>query len=159
MDLDVGTPLCKFQTLVVLINSDTETLLGFLLADHVFVQKVFNILRLRQVSANSCRIGPFVVMNDLVTDIDAFIANVNAGASDQFSNVVLRLAAKRTAEKFFRPSKVRHKLCCLPTQGLCQLGPDFHVNPTKRQGQTFRLFVPMFDDLVDQAILFCLDRR
>jgi len=49
-------------------------------------------------------------MNDLVTDIDAFIANVNAGTCDQLSDVVLRFTAKRAAKKFFWSSKIRHRV-------------------------------------------------
>jgi hypothetical protein len=93
----------------MLINGNGQTLLRFVLPDDIFIEKIFYILRFRKIRANSGSFRAFVVVNDLITDVDAFITDVNAGTGDQLSDIVLGLAAKRTAEKFFWSSKIRHK--------------------------------------------------
>ena len=35
-----------------------------------------------------------VVVDYLVADVDAFVTDIHAGASDQFANVILRFTAK-----------------------------------------------------------------
>jgi hypothetical protein len=55
-----------------------------------------DLLRFWQVYA--CRSGLvlIVVVDDLVANIYALIADINARASDKFLHIVLRFAAKRT---------------------------------------------------------------
>src|SRR5690349_6248155 len=92
----------------MLVNGDSQTFFRFVLTDYIFVEKILDILRLWQVGANGGRLGSFVVMNDLIAYINALITNINAGSGDQFSNIVLRLAAKRAAEQFFWSPEVCH---------------------------------------------------
>src|SRR5215213_5174628 len=52
LNLDVRTTATEFDALVVLIDGDGQALLRFILADHIFVQEVFDLSGLRQRRAS-----------------------------------------------------------------------------------------------------------
>src|SRR5688572_15879442 len=93
----------------MLVDGDRKTLLRFVLSDDVFVEKDLDVLRLWKCRAGSSRFRLFVVIDDLVTDINALVANIDAGAGDQLFDVVLRLTAKRAAEEFFGSAELSHR--------------------------------------------------
>jgi hypothetical protein len=68
------------------------------LPDHVFVQDPVDLLRLRQVlELEGGRSGELLV-DDLVTEVDALVADVDARAGDQLLDLALRLAAEAAEE-------------------------------------------------------------
>jgi hypothetical protein len=81
----------------VLIDGDSQLLLGVFLPDHVFVEEGFD---LRWFGKRRTRGGGFllsVIADDLDADIDALIADVNGGACDQLFDFILALTAEATA--------------------------------------------------------------
>src|SRR5574341_911206 len=82
----------------MLVDSHREPLLGFVLPDHVLVQEGFNFPGLRQRRTRSYRLGLLIVADDLVADVDAFIANVDGGTGNELLHLVLRFAAERTTQ-------------------------------------------------------------
>src|SRR6266571_7801291 len=94
LNLDLGAPARQFYALVMLINCYREPLLCLFLSDDVFVEKGFDLARLRQRWKRRHRLSLLVVADDLVTDVDALIADVDRGAGNEFLNFILRLAAK-----------------------------------------------------------------
>jgi hypothetical protein len=93
----------------MLINRDRETLFRFVLADDVFVEKRAYFLRFGKRRPSRRSLSTLVVIDDLVADVYAFVANIDARAGDQLFDVILRLAAKRAAEEFFRTAEICHK--------------------------------------------------
>jgi hypothetical protein len=82
----------------VVVDSDRERPLGGLLADYVLVEDLVDLARLRKVLELEDRRRGQLLVDDLVTEIDAFVADVDAGAGDQLLDLALRLAAE-AAEK------------------------------------------------------------
>jgi hypothetical protein len=84
----------------VVVDGDRERPLGALLADDVLVQDVVDLPRLRQaLELEAGRRGELLV-DDLVTEIDALVADVDAGPRDQLLDLSLGLPAE-AAEKLF----------------------------------------------------------
>jgi hypothetical protein len=82
----------------VVVDGDRQRSLGGVLADHVLVQDFEDLARLGEVlELEDGRSGELLV-DDLVTEIDALVADVDARACNQLLDLSLRLAAE-TAEK------------------------------------------------------------
>jgi hypothetical protein len=73
----------------VVVDRDGERTLRALLADHVLVQDLPDLLRLRQVLELEGRGSGELLVDDLVTEIDAFVTDVDAGAGDQLLDLAL----------------------------------------------------------------------
>ena len=81
--------LRHLDALVVVIDGDGEGPLGGLLADHVLVQDGVDLLRLGQaLELEGGRSGELLV-DDLVAEIDALVADVDAGSRDQLLDLAL----------------------------------------------------------------------
>lgn len=81
----------------MVINRYGEHLLGVVLSDDILIKKFFDFLRLQQVDSAEIRsfflIGKFLFQN-LRAEFDTVIADIYIiCASDQFSNLILCLAA------------------------------------------------------------------
>jgi hypothetical protein len=87
------------DALVVVVDGDRERALGVVLADHVLVEDVVDLARLRQVlEMSNARRGDELLVDDLVAEIDALVADVDAGAGDQLLDLALGLAAEAAQE-------------------------------------------------------------
>ena len=94
--------LGDLDALVVVVDGDRERALGGVLADHVLVEDLVDLLRLGQVlELEAGRRGELLV-DDLVAEIDALVADVDAGAGDQLLDLALRLAAEAAEELLVR---------------------------------------------------------
>src|SRR5689334_15626988 len=91
--------LLDFQPLVVVVDRDRELLLGLLLADHIFVQELLDFDRHRQRGARTA-IEFVVVRDDVVADLDAFIADEYRRSRNELADVVLVLVTERAAKDF-----------------------------------------------------------
>ena len=82
------------DALVVVVDGHGERALGLVLADHVVVEDVVDLARLGQiVETEDGRRGELLV-DDLVAEIDALVADVHARAGDELLDLPLRLAAE-----------------------------------------------------------------
>ena len=109
------------EAFVVVVNGDRHHLLGGVLADHLLIQEALDLLRLgdggqggsgRSTSMGSCAglaclfrpmtgvalIVDQLLIKDLVAEIDALVADVNARTSDQLAHLVLRFSAERALQ-------------------------------------------------------------
>jgi hypothetical protein len=84
----------------VVVHRHRQRALGLLLADYVLVEDLVDLPRLGQVLEVEARRGGELLVDDLVTEIDALVADVHARAGDQLLHLALRLPAER-AEKLF----------------------------------------------------------
>src|SRR6185295_3438933 len=104
LNLDIRTPFQHLDPLVVLVNRDCELLLGFLLTDHVLVQKDFDLLRLRKGRPRRSCFLLRVIAYDLNANVYALIADVYGRAGDEFLDLILALAAETAAQCVFASS-------------------------------------------------------
>src|SRR5665811_941150 len=86
------------------VDGDREGALGGLLADHVLLEGLVDLTRFRQVlelDAAAAGRGQLLV-DDLVAEVDALVADVDAGPGDQLLDLALRLAAEAAEELLVR---------------------------------------------------------
>jgi hypothetical protein len=83
----------------VLVDGDREALLRLLLPDDVLVEEGLDLVGLRQRRPGGDGLGLLVVGDDLVTDVDALVADVDGGAGYELLDFVLRLAAEGAAQR------------------------------------------------------------
>src|SRR5690606_33081196 len=72
-----------------------ELLLGVFLADHVVVEVCLDLGGLGELG--ECDLfggGAFLLLHDLVAELDAFVADVDRGSCDETLHLLLRLAAE-----------------------------------------------------------------
>src|SRR6266540_4160506 len=98
LKLDVGLLGAHLHALVVVVDGDRERPLRVFLADDVIVEDGVDVLRPRQVLEVELRGGGQLLVDDLVAEIDAFIADVDPRSSNQLFDLALRLPAE-AAEK------------------------------------------------------------
>ena len=103
--------LLDFQPLVVVVDGDRELLLRLLLADDVLVQELLDLDRHRQRGARAA-IELVVVGDDVVADLDAFVADEYRRARNELADVVLILVAERAAQDFVLAGLLRRH--CFP---------------------------------------------
>ena len=98
LQLDVAVGLRVRDPLVVVEDRDREHLLGVLLPDHVLVERRGDDLRIRNRPRLAAlgRRRPVVLLEDLLAEIDALVADVHARAGDELANLLLALATERT---------------------------------------------------------------
>jgi hypothetical protein len=78
----------------VVVDRHGERALRLFLRDDVVVQDGIDVERLREIVEVELRWRGELLVDDLVAEIDALVADVYAGTSDQFLDLSLRLPAE-----------------------------------------------------------------
>ena len=144
--LDLGVvAAAELHALVVVVDRHRQDLLGLVLADDVVVEEVVDLAGLGQlVEAQVAGLGQ-LLLDDLVAQVDALVADVHAGAGDELLHLLLRLAAERALQQLATVSELGHVVS--PGIGL---GAGVLVDGCDRSAvvgeRTSR------DDLVDDAV-------
>jgi hypothetical protein len=95
LQLHVAHEGLALDAAVVVVHRDGEDLLGALLADHVLVERVLDLTRLRHAGGGSRGLFlPVLLRDDVVAQLDALIADVDGGPSDELLHLALALAAE-----------------------------------------------------------------
>ncbi len=106
------------DALVVVVDGHGERPLGLVLADHVAVEELEDLGGLGElVEAELARLGEFL-FDDLVAEVDALVADVDARTGDQLLDLLLALPAERAFEQITRLADSCHERI-VP---LCQAG-------------------------------------
>jgi hypothetical protein len=82
----------------VVVDSYGEGALRAVLADDVLVEDVVDLPGLREVLELEGRGCGELFIDDLVTEVDALVADIDAGAGDQLLDLALRLPAEAAEE-------------------------------------------------------------
>src|ERR1019366_8245103 len=91
-----------------------EPFLRFILADHVGVEELVDLARLREaVPLQFGRLGEFF-LDDLVAQVDAFIADVHSWARDKLLDLLLALATERALQQVTTVAHACHPATPLP---------------------------------------------
>jgi hypothetical protein len=91
----------------VVVHSNRQGTFGARLPDHVLVQRIHDLARLGQVAARGRALFLQLLTDDVVAQLDAFIADEHAGPGDQLAHLVLALSAERAVKDlaaFARPA-------------------------------------------------------
>ena len=94
-----GGAATGLQTLVVVVHSHRQSLLRALLADDVFVEDLLDLGGLGKFVARAFGAIFELFTNDVVTELDAFVADKNRWTGNQLTNFVLTLAAERAVQQ------------------------------------------------------------
>ena len=86
--------MTNFEPLVVVIYRDRKNLLGAALADDVFIEHFENFMGYGQAAVGILPAFVDFLADDVVTQVDAFVADEYGGACNQLSHLVLAFAAK-----------------------------------------------------------------
>ena len=104
--------------LVVVVDGDRQDLLGVLLADDVVVQEVEDLTGLGQLLERELRGLGELLGDDVVAEVDALVADVDAGAGDQLLDLLLGLAAEAALHEVPAVPELRHRLPLRPCTSL-----------------------------------------
>src|SRR5262249_11526625 len=104
----VATLLAGLDPLVVVVDRDGQRPLGGVLPNDVALEEIPDLYGLGQfVEFHIVGVGEFL-FDDLVAQIDAFIADVYTGASNEFLDLLLALPAERALQQVTAVSDARH---------------------------------------------------
>jgi hypothetical protein len=98
LELDLAVVGPHLHALVVVVDGDGERPLGLFLRDDVVVQDGVDVPRSREVVEVELRRSGELLVDDLVAEIDALVADVHAGAGDQLFDLPLALPAEAAEE-------------------------------------------------------------
>jgi hypothetical protein len=82
----------------VLVDGDGKALLGFVLTNYILVEEVFDLAWLGKWWPCSYRLCLLIVGDDLITNVDTLIADIDRWSSNEFLYLILRLTAERAAQ-------------------------------------------------------------
>src|SRR6185312_13928613 len=109
LQLDVRlVGLHHLHALVVVVDRYGERALRLLLADDVLVEDAVDLARLGEVLDVERRRGGELLVDDLVAEIDALVADVDPGPRDQLLDLSLGLAAEAAEQLFVRVGGTSH---------------------------------------------------
>src|SRR4051794_4351025 len=108
LELDVAFLGAHLHALVVVVDRHRERALRLLLRHDIVVERGVDLLRARQVVEVERRRSRELLVDDLVAEIDALVADVDTGAGDQLLHLPLRLAAEAAEELLVPFGRARH---------------------------------------------------
>ena len=110
----------NFDSLVVVIDGDGKLFLSLFLSDYVLVKKLLDLFGYWKRGTEFFFFTRITVVgNNIVTNINAFVADEHRRPGDQFSDVVLVFVAERTPKDLVVRAFLRHgQLRCLMTSSI-----------------------------------------
>ena len=105
--------LAGLNALVVVVHRDRQCALGGVLTDDVILQELADLGGLGQlIEFHLVAVGE-LLFDDLVAQVDALVADVDAGARDELLNLLLALPTERAFQQVTAISDARHGACAL----------------------------------------------
>jgi hypothetical protein len=92
----------------VVVDRDRQDLLRLLLTDDVVVQVLVDLYRLRKVVEADFGVLRELFFDDLVAEVDALVADVDAWARDELLHLLLALPAEGALQQVASVTEFRH---------------------------------------------------
>lgn len=108
LELDISLEIARANPLVVVVHRHRELFLGVFLANHVVVEVRLDLCRLRKLGERHLFSRRELFGDDLVAEIDALVAYVDARACDEFLDLLLRLTAEAAFQQLSAITKTCH---------------------------------------------------
>ena len=100
--------LLRLDALVVVVDGDGQRALGGVLPDDIALEEIADLDGLGQlVEFDVVGVGEFL-FDDLVAEVDAFVADIYAGARNELFDLLLTLSAERALQQVTAVSNARH---------------------------------------------------
>ena len=99
LQLDVVVVVAGADPLVVVVHRHRQDPLGALLADDVVVEERVDLVRLGELGEGGGRGLRQLLLDDLVAQLDALVADVDPGTGDELLDLLLRLPAERALQE------------------------------------------------------------
>src|SRR5207249_2010342 len=109
--LAAGVDLDAF---VVVVDRNREDLLRLLLPDDVVVQELVDLTGLGELFELEVGGAGELFLDDLVAEVDAFVANIDAGTGDELLDLLLRFTTETTFEQVAPIAELRHRTPSCP---------------------------------------------
>ena len=116
--------LARAHALVVVVHGDRQRTLRTVLADHPRVQEFVDFTRLRKRRRRRrLLLSSQFLFDDLVAQLNALVADIRAGATDELTHLLLALPTEGALEQFRAISQTSHEtskvLNVLPFGRMC----------------------------------------
>src|SRR5690606_24429411 len=108
LGLDVVEARPGVPPLIVVVHRDGERLFRLVLPDDVLVQDLPDLLGLGNAAQVRVALLVELLLDDLVAQLDALVADVNAGTGDQLLDLLLHLAAEGALELALLIAELEH---------------------------------------------------
>jgi hypothetical protein len=82
----------------MIVDRDREHALGAVLADHIIIEDLADLGRSRNAVPRFHEGGLGLLADDIIAQLDAFIADEDGRSGDELANLMLRFAAERAVE-------------------------------------------------------------
>src|SRR5690606_31170513 len=110
LQLHVVGPHARVDPLVVVVHRHRQRLLGRFLADYVLVEDLLDFLRPGYVAELDVDFVVHLFLDDLVAQLDALVANVDARPGDELLDLLLPLAAEGALELALFVAEFEHRI-------------------------------------------------
>src|SRR5262249_23495805 len=116
--LDVVVLLRVVETLVVIVDSNREDLLGVVLADDIVVENLADLVRGRHTILGLHQRGLVLLADDVHAQLNALIANEYGRPGNELAHLMLALAAEGAIESVLAVAAAgfRHRKSSLHSQ-------------------------------------------
>ena len=92
----------------MVVDGDRERLLGDVLTDDVLVEELVDLAGLGEFAKAGFRGLAELLLDDLVAEVDALVADVDAGTRDELLDLLLALATEGALEEIAALAYPRH---------------------------------------------------
>ena len=102
----------------MVVDGDGKNLLGGRLTNHILVQYRADLVRYRQIGLAA--LAGFITLDfladDVIAQLDALVTDEHRGPGDEFTHLMLALAAEGAIQEFFAVARFfRHCVRSLPS--------------------------------------------
>src|SRR5450759_2061564 len=113
----------------MVVDGHRQRPLGRVLTDHELFEELEDLARLRQLVETQLGGLGELLLDDLVAQVDALVADVDAGSGDELLDLLLALATERALQQVATVSDACHEAILPVGPAQCAAGEDIPGSP------------------------------